>query len=170
MPETVVIYIGDGATSEGDMSEAMNLAAVESAAVLFICQNNGWAISKPSHEQMATSIAERANGFGLRSWSIAADDPDDTYLACLAARRYVEAEQAPALIELRATRVRGHTTSDPHRTYRDPNELAVAQTYDPVAAYREKLYAAGVVDEQWLDAVEAQAGVARRQLLEAFAK
>ena len=49
---TVVVYVGDGATSEGDMSEALNLAAVESAQVLFICQNNGWAISKPSHEQM----------------------------------------------------------------------------------------------------------------------
>ena len=78
--ETVAVYVGDGATSEGDMSEAMNLAAVESAQVLFICQNNGWAISKPSHEQMLTSIADRANGFGIRSWSISADDPDDTYL------------------------------------------------------------------------------------------
>ena len=81
MAETVVVYVGDGATSEGDMSEALNLAAVESAQVLFICQNNGWAISKPSHEQMLTSIADRANGFGVRSWSISADDPDSTYLA-----------------------------------------------------------------------------------------
>jgi 2-oxoisovalerate dehydrogenase E1 component alpha subunit len=60
------------------MSEAMNLAAVESAQVLFICQNNGWAISKPSHEQMLSSIADRANGFGIRSWSIAADDDPTT--------------------------------------------------------------------------------------------
>ena len=80
MAETVVVYVGEGATSEGDMSEALNLAAVESAQVLFICQNNGWAISKPSHEQMLTSIADRASGFGVRSWSIPADDPDSTYL------------------------------------------------------------------------------------------
>ncbi len=118
--ETVVVYVGDGATSEGDMSEAMNLAAVESAQVLFICQNNGWAISKPSHEQMLTSIADRANGFGIRSWSIANDDPDSTYLGCLAARRYVETSGSPALVEVRTTRIGGHSTTDPHTSIADP--------------------------------------------------
>src|SRR6476659_8697961 len=103
--ETVVVYFADGATSEGDTSEALNLAAGESAQVLFVCQNNGWAISKPSHEQMRTSIGERANGFGIRSWSISADDPDSTYLGCLEAIRYVETSQAPGLIELRTTRI-----------------------------------------------------------------
>ena len=167
--ETVVVYFGDGATSEGDMSEAMNLAAVESAQVLFICQNNGWAISKPSDEQMLTSIADRANGFGVRSWSITGDDPDTTYLGCLAARRYVEESRSPGLIELRTTRVGGHTTSDPHTIYRDPEELAAAIASDPVTRYRETLYAAGVVDAEWLDSVDADVEMARRQMLEAFA-
>lgn len=170
MPATVAIYFGDGASSEGDMSEAMNLAAVESAQVLFICQNNGWAISKPSYEQMATSLAARANGFGIRSWSLTADDPDDTYLTCLAARRYVESSESPGLIELRTTRVGGHTTTDPHRSYRDPKELAAAVANDPVTAYREKLYAAGVVDADWLGSVDAEVENARRELLEAFAR
>ena len=84
--ETVVVYFGDGATSQGDISEAMNLAAVEAVPVLFVCQNNGWAISKPSHEQMRGSIAARAEGFGLRSWSVDAHDPDVTYLRCLEAQ------------------------------------------------------------------------------------
>ncbi len=139
MAETVVVYIGDGATSEGDTSEALNLAAVESAQVLFICQNNGWAISKPSHEQMLTSIADRANGFGVRSWSISADDPDDTHLTCLEAMRHVETSQSPGLIELRTTRIGGHTTSDPHASYREPDELAAAIANDPVVRYRERL-------------------------------
>lgn len=169
MAETVVVYVGDGATSEGDMSEALNLAAVESAQVLFICQNNGWAISKPSHEQMLTSIADRANGFGVRSWSIAADDPDSTYLACLEARRYVETSASPGLIELRATRIGGHTTTDPHATYREPDELAAAIANDPVVKYRETLVAAGVVDDEWLAAVDADVAEARRELLKAFA-
>ena len=169
MAETVVVYVGDGATSEGDMSEALNLAAVESARVLFICQNNGWAISKPSHEQMLTSIADRANGFGVRSWSIPADDPDSTYLACLEARRYVETSASPGLIELRATRIGGHTTTDPHTTYREPDELAAAITHDPVMKYRETLVAAGVVDDEWLAAVDADVAEARRELLKAFA-
>jgi 2-oxoisovalerate dehydrogenase E1 component alpha subunit len=170
MAETVVVYVGDGATSEGDMSEAMNLAAVESAQVLFVCQNNGWAISKPSHEQMLTSIADRAKGFGIRSWSIAADDPDDTYLGCLAARRYVETSHSPGLIELRATRIGGHTTSDPHASYRDPAELAAARANDPVMRYRETLLAAGIIDAEWLDSICADVDEARRELLEAFAQ
>ena len=167
--ETVVVYVGEGATSEGDMSEAMNLAAVESAQVLFICQNNGWALSKPSHEQMLTSIADRANGFGIRSWSISADDPDSTYLGCVAARRYVETSRSPGLIELRTTRVGGHSTSDPHTSYRDPEELAAAVANDPVTRYRQTLHADGVVDAEWLDSVDAGVDKARRELLEAFA-
>jgi 2-oxoisovalerate dehydrogenase E1 component alpha subunit len=167
--ETVAVYVGDGATSEGDMSEAMNLAAVESAQVLFICQNNGWAISKPSQEQMLTSITDRANGFGIRSWSISADDPDSTYLSCLAAKRYVETSRSPGLIELRTTRIGGHTTSDPHTSYRDPEELAAAVANDPVMRYRERLYAAGVVDAEWLESVEAAVDETRRELLKVFA-
>jgi 2-oxoisovalerate dehydrogenase E1 component alpha subunit len=167
--ETVVVYVGDGATSEGDMSEALNLAAVESASVLFICQNNGWAISKPSHEQMVTSIADRANGFGIRSWSVSADDPEHTYLTCREAMSHVESSRSPGLIELRTTRIGGHTTSDPHASYRDAQELAAAEARDPVARYRATLLASGVVDQQWLDTVEADIDRARRALLEAFA-
>jgi 2-oxoisovalerate dehydrogenase E1 component alpha subunit len=166
--ETVVVYVGDGATSEGDMSEALNLAAVESAAVLFICQNNGWAISKPSHEQMLTSIASRANGFGIRSWSISADDPERTYLSCLEAMHHVESSRSPGLIELRTTRIGGHTTSDPHASYREAEELAAAEASDPVARYRTTLLTSGVVDEEWLGTVEAEVDRTRRELLEAF--
>ena len=168
--ETVVVYVGDGATSEGDMSEALNLAAVESASVLFICQNNGWAISKPSHEQMLTSIADRANGFGVRSWSISADDPDSTYLACLEARRHVESSQSPGLIELRTTRIGGHTTTDPHTDYREPDELSAAIANDPVVKYRQTLVAAGVVDDEWLGDADADVAGARQELLKAFAQ
>lgn len=168
--ETVVVYVGDGATSEGDMSEAMNLAAVESAQVLFICQNNGWAISKPSREQSLTSIAARAQGFGIRSWVIPADDPDSTYLQCLAARRYVEASGSPALIELQTTRIGGHSSSDSHRTYRDAEELAAAVANDPVARYRERLLHAGLIDTEWLAHVEADIHLSRRRLIEEFGR
>lgn len=166
----VVVYVGEGATSEGDMSEALNLAAVESAQVLFVCQNNGWAISKPSHEQMLTSIADRANGFGVRSWSISADDPESTYLSCREAMRYVETSESPGLIELRTTRLGGHTTTDPHTSYREPEELAAAVAADPVERYRQTLLAAGVVDAEWLRSLDADVEKARRALLEAFAK
>ncbi len=168
--ETVVVYVGDGATSEGDMSEAMNLAAVESAQVLFICQNNGWAISKPSREQPLTSIAARARGFGFRSWSIQADDPDSTYRHCLEARQFVEASRSPALIELRTTRIAGHSSSDSHTMYREPEELATAAANDPVMRYRERLQATGIVDTEWLNRVDDAIDVTRRRLVGAFTR
>jgi pyruvate dehydrogenase E1 component alpha subunit len=168
--EPVVVYVGDGATSQGDVSEAMNLAAVESAPVLFVCQNNGWAISKPSHEQMLTPIAVRAQGFGLTSWSVAADDPDSTYLHCLRAIRHVESTRSPGLIELRTTRAAGHSSSDAHTLYRDPAELARAAANDPVLRYRETLVADGVVDAAWLDRVDADVELACGHLIEAFGR
>jgi 2-oxoisovalerate dehydrogenase E1 component alpha subunit len=168
--DTVVVYVGDGATSEGDMSEAMNLAAVESAQVLFICQNNGWAISKPSREQTLTSIALRANGFGIRSWSLRDDDPDSTYVHCLAARRHVETTGSPGLIELQTTRIGGHSSSDSHTTYRDPEELAAAATADPVMRYRQRLLQEGIVDTEWLQAVDAEVDIVRHSLVEEFGR
>ena len=164
--ETVVVYVGDGATSQGDMSEALNLAAVESAPVLFVCQNNGWAISKPSGAQSATSIAERARGFGIRSWSVPAQDPDSTYLHCTEASTYVEQSRGPGLIELRTVRIGGHSSSDAHRSYRDAEELAAAAADDPVVHYRDRLLAEGVVDAAWLARVDADVDVARRRLIE----
>ena len=164
--ETVVVYVGDGATSQGDMSEALNLAAVESVPVLFICQNNGWAISKPSAQQSATSIAARARGFGVESWSVPAQDPDSTYLHCAAARSHVEASQRPGLIELRTVRIGGHSSSDAHRSYRDDAELAAAQADDPVTRYRDRLLADGLVDDTWLASVDADVDSARRRLID----
>jgi len=168
--ETVVVYLGDGATSEGDVSEAMNLAAVESAPVLFVVQNNGWAISKPSHEQMRTSIAERARGFGITSWSVQADDPDATFAQCLTARWHVERTGTPALVELHTTRVAGHSSSDPHTVYRDPGELAAALADDPVRRYSDRLRSAGVVDDSWLSEVSADVTTHTRAMVEAFGR
>lgn len=168
--ETVVVYLGDGATSEGDVSEAMNLAAVESAPVLFVVQNNGWAISKPSHEQMRTSITTRARGFGITAWSVTDDDPDDTYRQCLTARRHVEITGTPALIELHTTRTAGHSSSDAHTVYRDREELAAAASRDPVARYRQRLHAAGLVDEPWLDDVAQDVAAQSRAMVEAYGR
>jgi pyruvate dehydrogenase E1 component alpha subunit len=168
--ETVVVYVGDGATSEGDMSEAMNLAAVESARVLFVCQNNGWAISKPSRQQTLTPIADRASGFGIRSWSVPGDDPDRAYLQCVEAVQHVETSGSPGLIELVTTRIGGHSSSDSHATYRDPEELAEVAAADPVARYRAQLLSQRVVDAAWLDRVDAEVAVVRRRLIEEFGR
>lgn len=165
----VVVYIGDGATSEGDMSEAMNLAAVESAAVLFICQNNGWAISKPAHEQMRTSLAERARGFGISSVQIPGQDPETVFSACAQAAAQIRRERVPYLIEIQVERIHGHSTSDAQELYRTHDDIARARAADPVTAYAARLSELGLVDTAWFDAVDAEVRELRERLLKEYA-
>jgi pyruvate dehydrogenase E1 component alpha subunit len=169
LEDFVVVYIGDGATSEGDMSEAMNLAAVESAAVLFICQNNGWAISKPAEEQMRTSVAERARGFGIESVRIAGQDPETVFSACSRATAHVRGQRAPYLVEIQVGRFHGHTSSDAQEVYRSAEDIARTRAADPVTAYVARLSRLGVVDARWLDAVEAEVRELRERLIKEYA-
>lgn len=165
----VVVYIGDGATSEGDMSEAMNLAAVESASVLFVCQNNGWAISKPAREQMRTSLAERARGFGIESALIAGQDPETVYATCSRAADHVRGERAPYLVEIQVGRIHGHSTSDAQEIYRGGDDIARAKAADPVTLYTARLLERNVVDAAWLDSVDAEIRDLRERLMKEYA-
>lgn len=169
LDSVAVVYVGDGATSEGDMSEAMNLAAVESAPVLFICQNNGWAISKPAAEQMRTSVAERARGFGIESSLISGQDPEVVYADCLRAIRHVRTGEAPYLVEIRVSRIHGHSTTDAQELYRSRDDIEKARASDPVRAYADRLTGLGVVDSGWLGAVDADVRQTRRQLVKRYA-
>lgn len=165
----VVVYIGDGATSEGDMSEAMNLAAVESASVLFVCQNNGWAISKPAEEQMGTSVAERARGFGIESVRVPGQDPESVFSACSRAAAHVRGERAPYLVEIQVGRIHGHSTSDAQEVYRSRDDIARTRAADPVTAYAARLSGLGLVDSAWFDAVDAEVRELRERLMKEYA-
>jgi pyruvate dehydrogenase E1 component alpha subunit len=169
LEDFVVVYMGDGATSEGDMSEAMNLAAVESAAVLFVCQNNGWAISKPSEEQMLTSVAERARGFGIESARIAGQDPETVYSACSRATAHVRGQRAPYLVEIQVGRFHGHSGSDAQEVYRSAEDIARTRAADPVTAYTARLSGLGVVDGRWLDDLDAEVRELRERLIKEYA-
>jgi pyruvate dehydrogenase E1 component alpha subunit len=154
--ELAVVYVGEGATSEGDMSEAMNLAAVESASVLFICQNNGWAISKPADEQMRTTVAERARGFGIASSLIRGQDPELVYTECARAIDHVRTRKAPYLLEIHVERILGHSTVDAQELYRGRDDIERARVSDPVRTYADRLAGLGVVDDEWLQDVESE--------------
>ncbi|GGS25199.1 hypothetical protein GCM10010252_75320 [Streptomyces aureoverticillatus] len=169
LEDFVVVYIGDGATSEGDMSEAMNLAAVESASVLFVCQNNGWAISKPAEEQMRTSLAERARGFGIESARVPGQDPEAVFAACSKAAAHVREQRAPYLVEIPVARIHGHSTSDAQEVYRSREDIAQAKAADPVSAYAARLSGLGLVDSAWFDAVDAEVRELRERLMKEYA-
>ncbi len=164
----VVVYVGDGATSEGDMSEAMNLAAVESAAVLFVCQNNGWAISKPSGEQMRTSVAERARGFGIESAALSGREPEAVFTACRRAAQHIRESKSPYLVELSVGRIHGHSTSDAQELYRERDDIARTRESDPVTAYADRLTTEGVVDAAWRESVDAEVRELRNQLMKGY--
>ncbi|MEV7187800.1 thiamine pyrophosphate-dependent enzyme [Kitasatospora sp. NPDC093102] len=165
----VVVYIGDGASSEGDMSEAMNLAAVESASVLFVCQNNGWALSTPVEEQMRTSLAERARGFGIESLRLPGQDPEAVFAACSRAAAHVRGLRAPYLVEIQTGRIHGHTTIDAQETYRSSEDIARARAADPVSAYAARLSGLGLVDAAWFEAVEGEVREMRERLMKEYA-
>lgn len=170
LDDFVTVYIGDGATSEGDMSEAMNLAAVECASVLFICQNNGWAISKPAHEQMRTTVAERARGFGIASSLIDGQDPERVFDECSRAVDHLRTRGAPYLLEIRVKRIQGHSSSDAQELYRSREDIDEARASDPVRAYRDRLADLGVVDDEWLRAVDLEIRELRADLEKRYAR
>src|SRR5215211_414790 len=117
----VLVYFGEGASSEGDVHEAMNLAGVRQAPVVFLLQDNGWAISTPVAQQSATgSFALRAAGYGFPGELV---DGNDLFAVHDATRRAVERArtgEGPTLIEARTYRLAPHNTADDSSRYLDP--------------------------------------------------
>ena len=144
----VAVYFGDGASSTGDCHEAMNFASVHRLPVIFICENNGYAISVPLSAQMAVdSVASRAAGYGMPGVSVDGMDAAAVYEATAAAAERARSGAGPTLIEARVERFRPHTGDDDDRRYRGAEELAGLRSRDPVAALRERLVSSGVLTE-----------------------
>ncbi len=144
----VCVYFGDGASSEGDAHEALNLAGVRRAPVIFVLKNNGWAISTPVRKQTAaTSFAARAAGYGIAGELVDGNDLFAMHDACSRAVARARAGEGPTLIEARTYRMGPHNTSDDPTRYVDPVELEEQRALDPVDRVRRYLTAEGLVDE-----------------------
>lgn len=143
-----VCYFGDGATSEGAMHEAMNWAGVHKLPVVFVCENNGFAISTPDRLQFATSsIASRAEGYGLHGECVDGCDALAVYAATSAAIGRARANDArPSLLELRIARMTPHSSQDDDR-YRTEEQRTAALRADPLPVLRAELVRRGVLDE-----------------------
>ncbi|MBJ2122059.1 pyruvate dehydrogenase [Arthrobacter sp. MSA 4-2] len=128
-------YFGDGASSQGDVHEAMNFAAVMKAPVIFFVQNNGWAISVPTERQVAGgSVAARAAGYGMPSLSVDGNDVTAVLEATRQALAHCRNGGGPILIEARTYRLGPHSTSDDPGRYRSLDEEQAARRSDPLAA------------------------------------
>ncbi|MFI7158788.1 thiamine pyrophosphate-dependent dehydrogenase E1 component subunit alpha [Micromonospora chalcea] len=153
----VVTYFGDGAASEGDASEAMNIAAVNAAPMVFFCQNNQWAISTPAASQTRTPIHRRGAGFGLRSEWVDGNDVLAVYAVTSAVTEHARAGAGPAIVEATTYRMGGHSTSDDPTRYRTDDELEAWRARDPLARVEALMRAEGWSDETFLGQIQAEA-------------
>lgn len=162
--EVAVTYFGDGATSQGDVNEAMIFASSYRAPVVFVCQNNHWAISEPVAVQSQYSLAGRAPGFGIPSLRVDGND----VLACFAAMRWAlehaRAGMGPAYLELVTYRMGPHTTADDPKRYRTDDDLERWRRRDPIARFEAYLRANDALSQEHLDAVRAAADDAATQM------
>ena len=150
-------YIGDGATSEGDFHEAMNLAAVFRAPAVVFVQNNGWAISVPTRRQTAGEIWKRAEGYGVPGVRVDGNDVLAVYRATADAVARARRGGGPTLIEALTYRIGAHSTADDAGRYRDPAEVEVARRFDPIVRFRAWMSASGRIDEDGVASFEDDA-------------
>ena len=155
--DAAISYFGDGATSQGDVNEAMVFAASFQAPVIFFCQNNQWAISEPVGLQAAVPLANRAPGFGIPSIRVDGND----VLAVLAATREAldraRSGGGPTFIEAVTYRMGPHTTADDPTRYRDAAELEDWRPGTRSARLGALLQNEGQADDAFLASVEADA-------------
>nr|MBI4157150.1 pyruvate dehydrogenase (acetyl-transferring) E1 component subunit alpha [Candidatus Woesearchaeota archaeon] len=131
-------YFGDGATSEGDFHEAMNFAGVFNAPVVFICQNNQFAISVPRENQTKSkTIAQKAIAYGFQGIQVDGNDVFAVYKATKDALHKARAKKGPTLIECFTYRIGDHTTADDSSKYRAKKELEYWQKKDPILRLRK---------------------------------
>jgi pyruvate dehydrogenase E1 component alpha subunit len=153
----VLVYFGEGASSEGDFHEACNLAGVRRAPVIFFLQNNGWAISTPLAKQTATpSLSLRAAGYGFPGELVDGNDLLAVHDATARAVERARAGEGPTLIESRTYRMGPHNTADDPTRYVDPDELDAQRALDPVVRLRTWLTARGALTPEREEGMRAE--------------
>ncbi|ROS23867.1 pyruvate dehydrogenase (acetyl-transferring) E1 component subunit alpha [Cellulomonas sp. PhB150] len=153
----VVAYFGDGATSQGDVSEALVFAAVNEAPVVFFCQNNQWAISEPTTNQSTVPLANRAPGFGIPAVRVDGNDVLASYAVTQEALQRARSGGGPTFIEAFTYRMGAHTTSDDPSRYRSSEQEEHWRRRDPIDRLRTYLEQLGQLPTSFLDQLDAEA-------------
>lgn len=150
-PRVAACYFGDGAASEGDFHGALNIAATRECPVIFICRNNGYAISTPTSQQYrGDGIASRGIGYGIDTLRVDGNDIFAVYEATKEARRRaLEGTGRPVLLEFMSYRVSHHSTSDDSFAYRTHDEVEGWKTrHDPISRLRKWMEKEGLWDAE----------------------
>ncbi len=143
-----ICYFGEGAASEGDFHAGLNMAAVLNCPTIFLCRNNGYAISTPAEEQFkGDGVASRGIGYGINTIRVDGNDLLAVFVATQMAREYALANNAPVLIEAMSYRLGAHSTSDDPTGYRSKEEEAKWAKKDPILRYKHWLTQKGWWDD-----------------------
>ncbi len=153
--ETVMTEVGEGGTSEGDFFEALNFAALHRLAVIFLVENNGYAISVPVNKQMAVpNVADRAQGFGMAGVTADGSHVLEVYRAAREAVARARRGEGPTLLEVLVPRLTPHSSDDDQARYRSAEEIARDRQRDAVRVFTEELRAWGVLTDERLREIE----------------
>jgi 2-oxoisovalerate dehydrogenase E1 component alpha subunit len=151
----VLVCGGEASTSQGDWHEAMNFAGVHDLPVIFLVQNNVYAISVPTALQVAGSIAKRAEGYGFSGYEIDGNDVLAVYETAREAVDRARRGDGPTLIEAKTYRLTAHSSDDDDRRYREREEIEEWRLKDPIVRFEKYLKENGLLDEEKKDEIEA---------------
>lgn len=156
--EIVYVSSGDGATSEGEFWESLNVACIKKLPLMYLVEDNGYAISVPVEVQTAGgNIAKLVKGFpGLHVADVDGTDPIESYLVCQEAVNYCRERRGPALIHAKVTRPYSHSLSDDEKLYKSPEEREGEAHRDPLSKFALFLVREGLLDQKQIEALEAQ--------------
>ncbi|HSF84752.1 MAG TPA: thiamine pyrophosphate-dependent enzyme [Acidimicrobiia bacterium] len=146
-PGVVAVMSGEGATSEGDWHEAMNFAAIHKLPIIFLIENNLYAISVPFEQEVAGGVATRAEGYGMPGIEIDGNDVLQVYGVVAAAKNRAREGKGPTLIEAKTYRYYAHTSDDDDKLYRSAEEVELWRRKDPIGVLRQYLVESRLLDE-----------------------
>lgn len=152
----VMVFFGDGATSQGDFHEGLNFAGVFQTPTIFVCQNNQWAISLPRSKQTSSeTIAQKAMAYGMPGIQIDGNDILASYAAAQEAVQRARSGGGPTLIECVTYRMTMHTTADDPRRYRTEQEVEFWKQRDPITRFQKYLSDKGFLTQKKIADIES---------------
>ena len=161
--QVAITFMGEGASNQGDVHEGLNFAGIHKLPMILVVENNGYAISVPSAQELAVEdVAIRAEGYGMPGVIVDGVDVLECYAAAAEAVRRARAGEGPTLIEAKVTRLTGHSSDDQQTKYRSEEELTSEKLRDPLPRFREQLREAGILD----DAIEGSIAAENRRLVD----
>jgi pyruvate dehydrogenase E1 component alpha subunit len=152
-----MVFFGDGATSEGDFHEALNFAGVFQIPVVFVCQNNQWAISLPrSRQTRSETLAQKALAYGFSGIQVDGNDVLAVYAAAKEAVERARSGDGPTLIECLTYRMSVHTTADDPKRYRKDEEVEEWEKRDPLVRFQNYLKNKDILSKEKIDELEEE--------------